>query len=46
MSNAETEIYEAVIDVGGYINFITDLINLSDNLDCFQSLSNISDQYD
>ena len=45
MSNAETAIYEAVIDVGGYINFITDLINLFDNLDSFQCLSNISDKY-
>nr|WP_294910487.1 antirestriction protein ArdA [uncultured Gilliamella sp.] len=34
------------MDVGDYVNSITDLINLSDNLDCFQSLSNISDEYD
>ncbi|PXZ02521.1 antirestriction protein ArdA [Gilliamella apicola] len=46
LSHDEMEIYEAVIDVGDYVNSITDLINLSDNLDCFQSLSNISDEYD
>ena len=45
MSNAEIEIYKAVIDFGGYINFITDFINLSDNLDSFQCLPNISDEY-
>ena len=46
LNHDEMEIYEAVIDVGDYVNSITDLINLSDNLDCFQSLSNISDEYD
>lgn len=46
LSHDEMEIYEAAIDIGVNINSITDLINLTDNLDCFQCLYNISNEYD
>jgi hypothetical protein len=46
LSHDEMEIYEAAIDIGININSITDLINLTDNLDCFQCLYNISNEYD
>ncbi|MWP46300.1 antirestriction protein ArdA [Gilliamella sp. Pas-s27] len=46
LSHDEMEIYEAAIDISGYVNSIADLINLADNLDCFQCLYNISNEYD
>jgi hypothetical protein len=46
LSHDEIEIYEAAIDIGININSITNLINLTDNLDCFQCLYNISNEYD
>lgn len=46
LSNNDIEIYEAVIDMGGYIQSVKELINLVDNLDCFQCLWNVNDEYD
>ncbi|GAA5107613.1 hypothetical protein GCM10023211_08930 [Orbus sasakiae] len=46
MSNNDIEIYEAVIDIGGHVQSVADLINLVDNLDCFQCLWNVNDEYD
>lgn len=46
LSSNDIEIYEAVIDIGGHVQSVADLINLVDNLDCFQCLWNVSDEYD
>ena len=46
LSHDEIEIYEAAIDIGGYIQSIADLINLTDNLDCFQCLWGVKDEDD
>lgn len=46
LSNNDIQIYEAAIDIGGNVQSIDDLINLVDNLDCFQCLWNVNDEYD
>jgi hypothetical protein len=46
LSHDEIETYEAAIDIGGHIQSVADLINLVDNLDCFQCLWNVNDEYD
>ena len=46
LSNADIEFYEAIVNIDEHTNSIMDLINLVDNLDYFQCLSNISDEYD
>ncbi|OCG05259.1 antirestriction protein ArdA [Gilliamella sp. wkB112] len=46
LSNNDIEIYEAIIDIGGHVQSVADLINLVDNLDCFQCLWNVNDEYD
>jgi antirestriction protein len=32
--------------MGGYVSTIDDLINLTDNLDCFQQFIDVNDEYD
>ena len=46
LNHDEIEICEADFDIVGHVQSVADLINLVDNLDCFQSLSNISEEYD
>ena len=46
LSSNDIEIYEAVIDIGGDVQSVADLINLIDNLDYFQCLWNVSGEYD
>lgn len=46
LNNHDIEIYEAVIDMGGYVQSVADLINLIDNLACFVCLCGVSDDYD
>ena len=46
LSNADIEFYEAIVNIDEHTNSIMNLINLVDNLDYFQCLSNISDEYD
>lgn len=46
LGRVEIELYEAIIDIGEYVNSVSDLINLPDNLDCFQCLWDVKDDYD
>ena len=46
LNHDEIEIYEADIDIVGHVQSVADLINLVDNLDCFQCLWNVNDEYD
>lgn len=46
MTSREVEIYEAAIESGSYSGSVKDLINLTDNLDCFDYMEGIEDDYD
>lgn len=46
LSSDEVSLYQAVIEMGGYVSTIDDLINLADNLACFQQLTDVHDEYD
>ncbi|GAA5107532.1 antirestriction protein ArdA [Orbus sasakiae] len=46
LTNVEIELYEAIIYIGEYVQSLADLINLPDNLDCFQCLWDVKDEYD
>lgn len=45
LSCNEIYLYRAVIEMGGYVSTIDDLINLVDKLDCFQQLTDVNDEY-
>ncbi len=45
MSNYEIQAYEAAISKGEYCGSLKDLINLTDNLDCFDYIDGIEDEY-
>lgn len=42
----DTERYQAIAHLGDFIYSIKDLINLIDNLDCFEHLANVHNEYD
>ncbi len=44
--NENTEFWQAVFDLGECADSVKDLINLTENLDCFDFLPGISDEYD
>lgn len=44
LDNADLEKFEAVIDSGEYTGSVKDLINLTQNLDCFEFYPGISDE--
>ncbi|WP_419026755.1 antirestriction protein ArdA [Intestinimonas butyriciproducens] len=44
LGNADLEKFEAVIDSGEYTSSVKDLINLTQNLDCFEFYSGIKDE--
>lgn len=46
LSNDDIEIYEVAIELGCHVQSVADLINLVDNLDCFELLPDIHDEYD
>ena len=46
MSNDELEVYEAAIETGDYCGSIKDLINLTENLDCFDYMEGVENDYD
>ncbi|MWP46309.1 antirestriction protein ArdA [Gilliamella sp. Pas-s27] len=46
LSNDDIEIYEAAIELGCHVQSVADLIHLVDNLDCFELLPDIHDEYD
>lgn len=46
LSSDEVCLYQAVIEMGGYVSTIDDLINLTDNLGCFQQLTDVHNEYD
>jgi len=46
MTCREIEIYEAAVETGDYCGSIQDLINLTDNLDCFDYMEGVTDDYD
>ncbi|EKT0593756.1 antirestriction protein ArdA [Morganella morganii] len=46
LSCDEIYLYQAVIEMGGYVSTINDLIKLADKLDCFQQLTDVNDEYD
>lgn len=46
LSNADIELYEAIVNIGGHTNSIMDPINLVDNLDCFQCLWDVNNESD
>lgn len=46
LSCDEICLYQAAIEMGNDIRSIDDLINLTDNLDAFQRLDNVNDEYD
>ncbi|HEQ1858330.1 antirestriction protein ArdA [Providencia alcalifaciens] len=46
LSCDEIYLYQAVIEMGGYVSSIDDLIHLIDNLDSFQRLDDVNNEYD
>lgn len=46
LSNNDIQIYEAAIELGCHVQSVKDLINLVDNLDCFQCLWDVNDEYE
>lgn len=46
MVSSELEIYEAAIESGEYCGSVKDLINLTENLDCFDYMEGVEDSYD
>lgn len=46
LSNDDIEIYEVAIELGCHVQSVADLINLVDNLDCFELLPDIHDEND
>ena len=46
MNSHELEIFEAAIDSGEYCGSVKDLINLTDNLDCFDYMEGVNNDYD
>jgi antirestriction protein len=46
MVSSELEIFEAVIDSGEYCGSVQDLINLTENLDCYDYLEGVLDDSD
>ena len=46
MGNYELEIYEAALELGYNLQSVKDLINLTDNTDCYGYLKNVTDDND
>ena len=46
MAPHELELYQAAIETGDYCGSLQDLINLTDNLDCFYYYQGVKDDYD
>ncbi|MEY0053808.1 antirestriction protein ArdA [Providencia rettgeri] len=46
LSCDEIYLYQAVIEMGGYVSSIDDLIHLTDKLDFFQRLDDVNNEYD
>ena len=46
LSCDEIYLYQAVIEMGGYVSSIDDLIHLTDKLDFFQRLGDVNNEYD
>jgi len=46
LDDDDIKIYEAAIDLNGYVQSLADLINLTGNLDCFHCLYGLKDEYD
>ncbi|WP_392563565.1 antirestriction protein ArdA [Orbus wheelerorum] len=46
LSFDELRLYETIIETGDYVNSIKDLINLTDNLDCYELIPNVQDESD
>ncbi|MEW2740782.1 antirestriction protein ArdA [Providencia rettgeri] len=46
LSPDEIDLYQAAIEIGSSANSIHDLIHLADNLDSFQQLEGVNDEYD
>ncbi|EKT59036.1 antirestriction protein (ArdA) [Providencia rettgeri Dmel1] len=46
LSPDEIDLYQAAIEIGSSANSIHDLIHLADNLDSFQLLENVNNEYD
>lgn len=46
MTNREIEIYEAALDIGDCSSSVQDLINLTENLDCYDYMEGITDDRD
>ena len=46
MKSWEIELFEAATETGDYCGSMKDLINLTDNLDCFDFMAGVNDDYD
>lgn len=46
LGNYELEVFEAAVESGEYSGGVQDLINLTDNLDCFDYLKGMENDYD
>ena len=46
LSNAEYEAFEAAVEMGEYTGSVKDLINLTENMDCFDYLSGVTSDSD
>ena len=46
MSDAEVQHFKAIVKMGEHSDSVQDLINLTENLDCYEIYPDITDEYD
>ena len=44
--NAEVQHFKAIVKMGEHSDSVQDLINLTENLDCYEIYPDITDEYD